>query len=63
MIIVEVKDPKDIDKALKQYKRKHDKIGVAKELRKRQAFVKKSEARRAEIKKAAYVEQKYKKED
>ena len=48
------KDP--IDKALKIFKRKFDRVGVIKELKKRKEFKKKSVVRREEIKKAIYVE-------
>jgi small subunit ribosomal protein S21 len=55
MIKVEIgKDP--IDKALKIFKRKFDRVGVVKELKKRKEFKKKSVVRREEIKKAIYVE-------
>jgi len=59
MIIVEVQGGKDgLEKALKKYKRKFDKIGVGKELRRRKEFVKPSVERRLEIKKAKYKQQK-----
>jgi small subunit ribosomal protein S21 len=55
MIIVEVQGGKEgLEKALKKYKRKFDKIGVSKELRRRKEFVKPSVKRRLEIKKAKY---------
>ena len=55
MIKVEIgKDP--IDKALKIFKRKFDRVGVIKELKRRKEFKKKSVVRRGEIKKAIYVE-------
>ena len=55
MIKVEIgKDP--IDKALKIFKRKFDRVGVIKELKKRKEFKKKCVVRREEIKKAIYVE-------
>jgi len=55
MIKVEIgKDP--IDKALKIFKRKFDRVGVIKEVKKRKEFKKKSVVRREEIKKAIYVE-------
>ncbi|MFM7104553.1 MAG: 30S ribosomal protein S21, partial [Flavobacteriales bacterium] len=44
-----------IDKALKKFKKKFEKTGVVKALRNRQAYTKKSVARREEIKHAAYV--------
>ena len=60
MIIVEVQGGKDgLEKALKKYKRKFDKIGVGKELRRRKEFVKPSVERRSEIKKAKYIQHKY----
>lgn len=60
MIIVEVQGGKDgLEKALKKYKRKFDKIGVGKELRRRKEFVKPSVERRSEIKKAKYIQHKF----
>ena len=56
MIIIDVKDGENIDKALKRYKRKSRDIGVIKELRKRKEFTKPSVKRRNEILKAAYKE-------
>ena len=56
MIIVQVKGT--IEQALKQYKNKHNKIGIVKELRDRQTFTKPSIKRRAEVLKAQYVESK-----
>ena len=59
MIIVEVKGGKDgLEKALKKYKRKFEKIGVGKELRRRKEFVKPSVERRNEIKKAKWKQRK-----
>ncbi len=54
MIIIDVKNSDSIDRALKQYKRKHREVGVVKELRRRQHFVKPSVSRRAEILSARY---------
>ena len=60
MIIVEVQGGKDgLEKALKKYKRKFDKIGISKELRRRKEFVKPSVKRRTEIKKAKYIQHKF----
>jgi small subunit ribosomal protein S21 len=56
MLIIPIKDGENIDRALKRYKRKFDKTGVVRQLRKRQAFIKPSVSRRAEIQKAAYVQ-------
>ncbi len=57
MIIVPVKEGENIERALKKFKRKFEKTGVIRELRNRKTFVKKSVARREEIKKAIYVKQ------
>lgn len=54
MIYINVKDNENLDKALKKYKKKYEKIGIMKELRSRQAFEKPSVTRRMEIRKAAY---------
>jgi small subunit ribosomal protein S21 len=55
MIIIEVQGGKEgLEKALKKYKRKFDKIGVGKELRRRKEFIKPSVERRNEIKKAKW---------
>jgi small subunit ribosomal protein S21 len=56
MIYINVKENENLDKALKKYKKKYEKIGVIRELRSRQAFEKPSITRRMEIKKAAYRE-------
>jgi small subunit ribosomal protein S21 len=55
MLIIPVKEGESIDRALKKFKKKFEKTGVVKELRGRQAYTKKSVARREEIKKAAYI--------
>lgn len=54
MLIIPVKDGESIDKALKKYKRKYDKTGVVKELRKRQQFIKPSVTKRQQLIRAAY---------
>lgn len=60
MIIVEVEGGKDgIEKALKKYKRKFERVRMMKQLRNRKEFEKPSVKRRNEIKKAIYVEQKF----
>jgi small subunit ribosomal protein S21 len=56
MIIINVGN--SIEQALKQYKNKHNKLGITKELRNRQTFTKPSVKRRTEILKAKYVESK-----
>lgn len=57
MIIIPVKDGENIDRALKRYKRKFERTGVVRELRKRQAFTKPSILNREKMKKAIYVQQ------
>jgi len=59
MLIVNVRDTDSIDKALKQYKRKVNKVGMLKELRRRKHFVKPSVQRRTTMLKAIYREKKY----
>ncbi|HET8828707.1 MAG TPA: 30S ribosomal protein S21 [Pelobium sp.] len=56
MIIINVKDGESIDRALKRFKKKFEKTGVLRELRSRQAYEKKSVARRLEVKHAIYVQ-------
>lgn len=59
MLIIEVKDGESIDRALKRYKRKHRRIGLIRELRRRQSFTKPSVKRRNEIQKATYKLKKF----
>ena len=59
MIIIEVQGGKDgLERALKKFKRKFDKIGITKELRRRKEFTKPSVERRNEIKKAKWRQRK-----
>lgn len=60
MIIIDVTKFSSIEQALKVYKNKHNKIGTVRELRDRQAFIKPSVKHRAKIKKAVYIEKKFK---
>ena len=57
MIIVQVKEGENIERALKKFKRKVEKTGVVKELRSRQAFEKPSVTNRKKMMKAVYVQQ------
>ncbi len=57
MLVVQVKEGDNIERALKKYKRKFEKTKVLKELRNRQAFEKPSVINREARKKAVYVEQ------
>ena len=54
MIIIPVKEGEVIDRALKRFKRKFDKVGTLREIRSRKNFVKKSTRRREEIMKAKF---------
>jgi small subunit ribosomal protein S21 len=54
MIIINVKEGESLDKALKRFKKKFEKTGVLRELRSRQAYEKKSVARRNVVKHAIY---------
>ncbi|SDM06650.1 small subunit ribosomal protein S21 [Pedobacter antarcticus] len=54
MIIINIKDGESLDKALKRFKKKFEKTGVLRELRSRQAYEKKSVARRTLVKHAIY---------
>ena len=59
MISIDLKKYKSLDQALKAYKQKHNKIGIVKELRDRQEFVKPSVKKRAQNLKAQYVQKKF----
>ena len=59
MLIINVKDGETVDRALKRYKRKFERTGVLKELRRRKQFTKPSVLRRAEVLKAVYKQAKY----
>jgi small subunit ribosomal protein S21 len=59
MLIIDVKDGESIDRALKKYKRKFDRSGVLKEVRRRKHFTKPSVKRRTEVLKAAYKQKMY----
>ena len=56
MIIVQIKEGENIERALKKFKRKFEKTGVVRELRARKTFEKPSVKRRDQIKKAIYVQ-------
>ncbi|MDE5749925.1 MAG: 30S ribosomal protein S21 [Duncaniella sp.] len=57
MIIVQVKEGENIERALKKFKRKFEKTGIVRELRSRQAFEKPSVTNRKKMMKAVYVQQ------
>ena len=56
MIIVPVKEGESIEKALKKFKKKFEKTGVVRELRRRQSYTKKS-VRLRDVRKAAIYKQ------
>ena len=56
MIIVPVKEGENIERALKKFKRKYEKTGVVKELRKRQQYNKPSVLKRLKMEHAIYVQ-------
>ena len=56
MIIVPIKEGENIERALKKFKRKYEKTGVVKELRRRQAFEKPSVTKRQQMIRARYVQ-------
>ncbi|MBQ8864069.1 MAG: 30S ribosomal protein S21 [Rikenellaceae bacterium] len=57
MIIMPIKEGENIERALKKFKRKYERTGVLKELRRRQYFTKPSIAKRDAMMHAVYVEQ------
>jgi small subunit ribosomal protein S21 len=63
MLIVEVTQKQPIERALKVLKRKWDKNKTMKELRERKEFKKKSVKKRDELKRAAYIQKKYRSND
>jgi small subunit ribosomal protein S21 len=54
MLVVQIKEGDNIEKALKKYKKKFEKTGVVKQLRERSKFTKPSVRRREEVIKASY---------
>ena len=56
MLIIQLKEGENIERALKKYKKKFERTGVLRELRDRQQFTKPSVERRQERLKAAYRE-------
>ena len=63
MIIMPVKEGENIERALKKFKRKYERTGVLKELRRRQYFTKPSVAKREAMMHAIYVEHMYRDEE
>lgn len=63
MLIIPVKEGESIEKALKKYKKKFEKTGTMKELRRRQKFTKPSVANREQRLKAIYRNQMFSTEE
>lgn len=63
MIVVPVKEGENIERALKKFKRKYEKTGVIKELRRRQQFDKPSVVKRLAMEHAIYVQKLHQNED
>ena len=57
MIIMPIKEGENIERALKKFKRKYERTGVLKELRRRQYFTKPAITARENKLHAIYVEQ------
>ena len=58
MLIIDVKEGESIDRALRRYKKKHQRVGLMKEMRRRREFIKPSVKRRHEIIGARYKNEK-----
>ncbi len=56
MLIIQIKDNEPIDKALKRFKKKFEKTGVLKELRRRTYFEKKCIGLRTTKQRASYIQ-------
>ena len=63
MIIVPVKEGENIERALKKFKRKFERTGVVKELRRRQQFDKPSVRKRLAMEHAVYGQALHRNED
>jgi small subunit ribosomal protein S21 len=59
MLIIKVEEKETIEKSLKRYKRKFEKVKIVRELRDRKHFKKKSIKNREKLNKAIYIQQKF----
>ncbi|AZJ33511.1 MULTISPECIES: 30S ribosomal protein S21 [Tenacibaculum] len=57
MLIIQVKEGENIDRAIKRYRRKYRNTKVLQEIRDRKEYTKPSVSRREQLKKAQYKEQ------
>ena len=62
MLVITIKENESIDKALKRFKKKFERTGVLRELRRRSAFMKPSVSRRNQVIRAVYKQQMQEKE-
>lgn len=56
MLIIPIKEGENIDRALKRFKRKFDKTGKLRQLRKRKQFTKPSVKHRQKVLRATYIQ-------
>ena len=56
MIVVKVNEDDTIERAIKKYKRKFEKVGILKEIRARKEYTKPSVKRRQQLLKAKYIQ-------
>ncbi|MCS6789599.1 MAG: 30S ribosomal protein S21 [Bacteroidia bacterium] len=54
MIIIQPQEGENLEKMLRRYKRKFDRLGIAREVRERMHYIPKSVQKREQIKRAAY---------
>lgn len=54
MIVIEPQEGENLEKMLRRYKRKFDRLGIAREVRKRLHYTPKSVQRREQVKRASY---------
>ena len=54
MLIIPVKEGENIDRTVKRFKKKFDKTGTMRQLRKRKQYIKPSVRKREQLKKAIY---------
>jgi small subunit ribosomal protein S21 len=59
MLVVQVKEGENIERALKRYKNKFNRTKVVRELRDRKQYIKPTVANRKTKLKAAYIQNKY----
>ena len=57
MVIIPIKEHENIERALKRYKNKCDRIRLVQEVKRRRTYVKPSLKRRKELQKAIYMNQ------